>query len=245
MRLLVNSSSSAGNQYLLISSEGSILAIEAGIPLMEVKKSLGFDLRNVVAALISHEHGDHAKYAKDYAAAGIDVFSTQGTLEAIGLYGHRAHALPKCSVMLSGFKVLAFGIKHDAKDPVGFLIHHPESGNILFLTDTFYCPFKFRNLNQLLVECNFADDILEENVLNGAIHPAQVNRVKESHMSLEILKDLLRANDLSQVNNICLIHLSNTNSDERRFKKEVEELTGKLVTIAEKGLTIEFNKIPF
>ncbi|MEI6567643.1 MAG: MBL fold metallo-hydrolase [Verrucomicrobiota bacterium] len=244
MKLLINGSSSRGNQYLLISQTGT-LAIEAGVSLAEVKKSVNFDLSSIVACLVSHEHGDHAKCAKEYAAAGIDVFSTQGTLEAIGLYGHRAHVLPKCSVMLSGFKVLAFGIKHDASDPVGFLIFHPECGNVLFLTDTWFSPFKFRNLNQLIIEANYAEDILEENVLNGAIHPSVVNRVKESHMSLEILKDLLLANDLSQVNNICLIHLSSANSDAKRFQKEITLLTGKTVTIAEKGLSIDFNVTPF
>ena len=64
-------------------------------------------------------------------------------------------------------------------------------------------------------------------------------------MSLEILIDLLNANDLSQVNNICLIHLSAQNSDTKRFQKEIEELTGKTVTIAAKGVEINFDKEPF
>ena len=128
---------------------------------------------------------------------------------------------------------------------MGFLIHHPECGNVLFLTDTFYCPFKFRNLNQLIIECNFSEDILEENLISGKVHPSVVRRVQESHMSLEILKDLLLANDLSQVNNIVLIHLSSQNSNAEMFQSEITALTGKSVSIAEKGLEINFDKQPF
>jgi ribonuclease BN (tRNA processing enzyme) len=70
--------------------------------------------------------------------------------------------------------------------------------------------------------------------------------VIESHMSLSTCKDLLKANDLSQVNNIVLIHLSDGNSDAKRFEAEVQEVTGKTVHVANAGLVIEnFNKQPF
>jgi hypothetical protein len=39
--------------------------------------------------------------------------------------------------------------------------------------------------------------------------------------------------------------LSDGNSDEARFKKEVEDLTGKTVTVADRGVSIDFNKNPF
>lgn len=48
--------------------------------------------------------------------------------------------------------------------------------------------------------------------------------------------DELKANDLSKVREIWLLHLSDGNSDAERFKREVMELTGKPVYIAlEKG----------
>jgi hypothetical protein len=46
------------------------------------------------------------------------------------------------------------------------------------------------------------------------------------------------------VNNIVIIHLSNTNSDADRFKKEISDLTGKTITIADAGMTIQFDKFP-
>ena len=45
--------------------------------------------------------------------------------------------------------------------------------------------------------------------------------------------------------NIVLIHLSDSNSDANLFKKEIFELTGKKVTVADKGMTIPFNITDF
>ena len=60
-------------------------------------------------------------------------------------------------------------------------------------------------------------------------------------MEFETTKEFLKANDLTKVNNIVLLHLSMDNSDQARFKREVTELTGKRVAIAEPGLDIELN----
>ena len=55
MKLRCLGSGSSGNSYILEASDG-ILLIEAGIPLMEVKKALRFDLSKVRGCLISHRH---------------------------------------------------------------------------------------------------------------------------------------------------------------------------------------------
>ena len=55
-----------------------------------------------------------------------------------------------------------------------------------------------------------------------------------SHMSLENCKELLRANDLSKVKEIHLLHLSDENSVEDQFKKEIAALTGLPVYVAQK-----------
>ena len=249
MKLICNSSSSSGNSYVLVSKEDS-LVIEAGVPLMGLKKSLNFDLSKVSGCICSHEHFDHSRYAKEYTKAGIDVYASTGTLDALNFstWGsqHRTHVVFELQYFMVGsFKVMPFKIKHDAKEPMGYLIQHEECGVCLFLTDTYYCPYKFKGLNNLLIECNFSDEILENNILNGAVHPATGNRVRESHMSLEILKDLLKANDLSAVCNIVLIHLSAQNSNAKQFQKEIAELTGKTVSVADKGMEIEFSRFPF
>jgi phosphoribosyl 1,2-cyclic phosphodiesterase len=70
-------------------------------------------------------------------------------------------------------------------------------------------------------------DILRNNDLPAA----HKKRVMRSHFSLDNVKEFLRANDLSKVKEIHLLHLSDGNSDEARFKREIQELTGKPVFI--------------
>ena len=83
-----------------------------------------------------------------------------------------------------------------------------------------------------MVECNYAMDILEDNVRRGLVPEVLRRRLLTSHFSLENVKEFLKANDLSKVQEIHLFHLSDGNSDADRFKREIMELTGKPVYIA-------------
>ena len=103
---------------------------------------------------------------------------------------------------------------------------------MLYLTDCFYSPFRFKNLTLIAVECNYSLDILKRNVEAGLVPKELKNRLLKSHFSLENVKKFLLANDLSKVEAIFLLHLSNNNSDSERFKREVMELTGKPTYIA-------------
>lgn len=244
MILKVLGSSSKGNSYIL-ESESQVLVIEAGIRLSEVKKAIGFDVNKIVGCLISHEHGDHAAHINDFTKSAIDVFCSRGTASNFNV-SHRLHKIAAGTMIQIGeFKVLPFDVVHDAAEPFGFLINHRESGNILFLTDTFYSEFTFRDLNNIILEANYDLAILEANIKSGKLNPSIRNRIVTSHMSLQTAKELLSANDLSKVNNIVLIHLSDGNSDAVNFKKEIEQVTGKTITIADGGTEIILNKTPF
>ena len=74
MVLKVIGSSSKGNCYIL-ESDTEALIIEAGCKLLEVKKAIQWQLSKVVGCIISHEHNDHAGYAKEYAKAGIKLLA--------------------------------------------------------------------------------------------------------------------------------------------------------------------------
>jgi len=139
---------------------------------------------------------------------------------------------------------MAFPLKHDV-ECFGYLIKHPESGTIVFMTDTDFCPYTFKGLNHIIIECNYSQDILDENIMNHDIHMAVQNRVEGSHMSLETCKDFFESNDIIQVNNIILTHLSNLNASPKLFKEEIQDITGKMVFIAEKGLSVDLNINPF
>jgi phosphoribosyl 1,2-cyclic phosphodiesterase len=245
MQLKVISSDSSGNGYILESDQEALI-IECGVRFDLVKRALNFKMRKVVGCLITHSHKDHCKGAKEAIANGIDIYTSSGTLIELDLeYNHRAHVLvEQYPHAIGSFKVIPFLVKHNTAEPFGFMINHPECGNVLFLTDTMYSPVKFKNLNNIIVEANYCEEILADQFEKGQ-NPVHRSHVLEGHLSIQNCKELLKANDLSRVNNIVLIHLSNANSDALRFQKEVQELTGKTVWIADKGMTMPFDKTPF
>lgn len=251
MKLKIVNSGSVGNCYIL-ENASCALVIECGVNFKDIKQVLDFNLSKVAGVLISHEHMDHCKGVKDAVAAGLNVYCSAGTYNAmctnkqVAATSHRVYPISNMVVKPIGeFKVMPFDVKHDAAEPFGFVINHPECGNVVFITDTYYVPHTFKNANNIIVEANYCQKIVDERLRQNNIHVAVRNRVLESHMSIETCKNLLRANDLSAVNNIVLIHLSDGNSNAADFKKQVEELTGKTVTVAGKNMEIEFSKTPF
>lgn len=241
MELKVIGTGSSGNAYLLENKEEALL-IECGVRFSDIKAAINFNFNKLVGCIVSHEHGDHAKSMKELMAAGVDVYSKPGTFKALGLdLIHRANPITGI-FHIGGFKIMSFDIKHDAADPCGFLINHKETGNILFLTDAIYSDYKFKNLHNIIIEANYDPEIARKK-LGGSDFLR--NRIINNHMSIDTCIDLLKANDLSQVNNIVLIHLSDSNSNEIDFEKRVKAATNKNVTVADNGVVIEFNKTPF
>lgn len=246
MNLKIINSNSAGNCYIL-ENETEALIIECGVTFSQIKQALNFQLKKVVGCLLTHEHGDHSKAINDVLAFGINVYATDGTFKALGVdKSHRAIlTFAGDHFKVGGFRVKPFDVSHDVAEPVGFLIWHEETGTVLFLTDSYYCKYPFHGLNNILIEANYCKTILDRRMRAGENPKFLQDRVIKSHMSLATCKAMLGANDLTAVNNIVLIHLSDGNSDAERFKREVEEQTGKVVTIADPGITIPFNKKPF
>jgi phosphoribosyl 1,2-cyclic phosphodiesterase len=239
IKLRVFGSSSRGNCYI-IENEKSILVLEAGLPFKMVKPVIDFKISKIIGVLVSHEHGDHSKHIDDYLSYSIPVYTTP---ETAGIHTHKriTGVQPREVFKIGEWKVMAFELKHDARC-YGFLIYHPETGRILFATDTYYVPYKFKGLNHILIEANYSKKILNENIQNRVTHPVHARRVLSSHMEIETTKEMLRANDLSQVVNIVLLHLSDDNSNARNFKQEIESVTGRPVFVADKGLEINLNR---
>lgn len=227
MNITVIASGSSGNAYRIDDGETSLL-LDAGIPLRLIKQALNFRVRDIAGCLITHAHGDHAKAAGDLAKAGVDIYTSKGTLDACRLIGHRMKAVEALKeINIGTFAVLPFDVQHDAPDPLGFLLTSRATGEkLLYFTDTYYIKYRFTGLTHIMGECNYSMDIIEQSVRNGYIPPELVPRLIKSHMSLDHFLDLLRANDLRQVKQIYLLHLSNNNSDAERFKEAVQKLTG-------------------
>lgn len=245
MKLICFGSSSAGNCYLLDNGREALL-IECGIQFSEVVKHLGTGIGRIKGCLITHEHGDHAKYAKNVCDARIPLYMSYGTLESLrATTGNLRDAnvlSTTINTTIGGFRVLAFDTCHDAAEPFGFVVTHKDLGSLVFATDTYMLKHRFSSLNHLMIECNYDIELLDANT---SITPQRRNRTIKSHMELSTCIDAVKANNSGKLRNVILLHMSDSNSDEKRFADTVQGLTRAKVSVARKGFTIELNKEPF
>jgi len=231
--ILTLASGSSGNCYRVKSGDAPLL-LECGIAFKEIRKGVGFSVSEIAGCLITHSHNDHSRACADMMKAGVNCYMSQATADEIGASGHRVRIIrPMEQLEIGCWTVLPFDAVHDA-ECLGFLLACGDE-KLLYLTDTAYCRYRFKGLTHIMLEANYASDIIRDNVINGEIPIEHHRRVVRNHMSLERAKELLRANDLSKVREIWLIHLSDDNSDAERFVREVQAVTGKPVYVAGNG----------
>lgn len=242
MQIEVLASSSSGNCYHVSDGQTEFL-IECGLPVGQIRDGLrrfGGSLSTLSGCLVSHEHGDHARAVRVLQEAAVDIYATSGTWDTLsqrenGITSHRARSIKHGQAFtLGSFRVLPFETIHDAEEPLGFLIAS-GSERLLYATDTAYLKYRFAGLTHLMIEANYSAEILAANVQAGRVAPELKRRIVRSHFSLENVIDALKANDLSRVKEIWLLHLSDGNSDEQMFKAAVERATGCVCHVAIKG----------
>jgi phosphoribosyl 1,2-cyclic phosphodiesterase len=224
-------SSSAGNCYRVTDGVTPIL-LECGIRYKDIQRGFDFKMSDVGACLVTHEHNDHVKSINDVLKAGIDVYGSKGTFETLGITHHRIKPVrSKEQFPIGTWTILPFDVQHDVSEPLGFLLVNQEGEKLLFATDTYYIKYRFSGITHIMVECNYSLDILNENIATGRVPKAMKKRLMKSHFSLDNVKDFLSANDLTKAQEIWLLHLSDNNSHAERFKREIQELTGKMVIV--------------
>lgn len=244
MELIVLGSSSKGNGYILTNGSVSLI-IEAGVKFDEVLKALNYDTSSIVGCIVTHEHGDHAGNIKEYVHNGVQVYTSKGTISKVGeMYGLNPIAENELFA-ISDFNIIPFKVQHDCVEPFGYFINHPETGRFCFITDAAYSPYKFNGLNNMIIECNYIDEVVYDMVKNDKLPSWRRDRLSNSHMSLERCEELIECNDISQVINIVLIHLSKDNCVYGTALDRIKSVSMKKVTIAKPGVRIDFNKTPF
>lgn len=237
-KIKVLGSSSAGNCYIL-ETDKEALILEAGINFNAVKKALNFDMSKIVGCLVSHCHGDHAGFVESFYKSGIRIFSHHSVLERhekikplfVGLHLHKPYEI-------GAFEVRAIPVKHDVPC-LCFWIKNKEFGNLVFATDMSTFGWRFGGLRHALIECNYDDETLQKNVLEGKVPSEQTHRIRNSHFSLSQVLDF--ADSHQDLQTLTLLHLSDRNSDGEKFQKTVQKRVFAPVFIAKKGLEIDLN----
>lgn len=224
MKLKVLGSGSSGNCYIL-ESDTEALIIEAGVSFKEVKVALGFNVRKIVGVVAGHCHSDHSKYLSDYDKAGVKVLAPYKEYMNVARMGN--------------FWIKPFELVHDV-ECYGFYIKHPDIGSLIYASDTEYIKYRFKNLNHILAEANYSDDLINNEAVNR-------EHVLRGHMSLQTALDFISTNDNPALRNVVLLHLSDNNADSAQFLQKTNQTVkyGADCYIAEKGLEVDLNLFPF
>jgi phosphoribosyl 1,2-cyclic phosphodiesterase len=233
----VLASGSSGNCYIIQAGEEKVV-LECGIDYKGILKGLNYSIKGVVGCLVSHSHLDHCKSFKKVFDNFPKIVAPCSVLEKFHYINEyksiatESHEL----INIGKFLIRPFDCQHTNSDGsecknLGYLIQHPLIGKILFATDTYYLKYKFKNIDHVLIECNYSEDSIQ------SLEPHE-QRIFKSHMSLETLKETLKTWDLSTTKTITLIHLSKNNGEPERFKREIEALTGIPTYIAIEGLEV-------
>lgn len=234
--LQVIHSGSAGNGYIL-SADDEKLIIEAGCKPKEYLNVLNYDVSNVVAALASHAHMDHAHSIKALQDYGLQVLAPQSVCD---IY-------PKCKCVehlhkykIGGFTIMPLKVEHNV-ECLAYIIDHKDFGRIIFATDLMDFPYKIPDVSCLMLECNYC----EETVLNNLCNGADIHSRPDNHMSLEKALETTRRLYSAKLNKVILLHLSDGNSDGNLIKRRFKEELGIDALIAESGLTVNLDEDDF
>lgn len=211
----------------MLMANREVLVLDAGVPFKETKIALDFNIRQISGVLVTHSHGDHAKYAHEYEAAGIPVWKPY-EMES-----------PRQRRRMGRFTAQSFPVVHSVPT-VGYLIEHSDFGRVLYVTDAEYVQYRFRNLRTILIEMNYSNNYIDREA-------AKFAHVVQGHMEKQTTLDFLKANAEPELRHVILCHLSRDGSDPVEFKEAVREVVpvGVTVDIAVPGGEVDLREIPF
>lgn len=227
MKLVCVSSGSNANCYFLINSKGEILILDAGVKLDKLMNNKYFSsFKNVVGCLITHQHKDHSLAVPDFKMSGVEVLGYM-------------NMQPQKKYQLGNYIIIPFNVVHDVKN-YGYIIKETNS-NSLFVYATDFCDLPLiANINNWLIECNYCDDLWEENLMSENPNYGYLGRVQESHMGLASLEKYF-SKIKTRPNKIILCHLSqNGNADKVKMIEAMNKYS-QYVDIATKNKTWEID----
>ena len=222
MRFASLGSGSSGN-CLVAEADGTVLLLDCGLALTETERRLarlGLEPAQVSGILITHEHGDHACGAFDFAAAHrVTVYLTHGTLAALKAEGKVLDGVPLCivngrqSFFIDGLQLNPFTVPHDAREPVQYVLSDGAS-KVGVLTDvgisTPHVVAMLSGLHALVLECNYDHDML----WNGSYPRWLKERIAGpfGHLDNRESERILAAIDRSRLKHVIGAHLSQSNN---------------------------------
>jgi phosphoribosyl 1,2-cyclic phosphodiesterase len=217
MELGILGSGSTGNAVWVQGDSGVL--VDCGFSVrrtLERLDALGADPARLAAIVVTHEHSDHAGGVGPVARRlGVPVYASHGTLDALrDMQGVERHPLvPGRHVDVDGFRVHAFGVQHDASEPIGIRLEHGGRA-VGILTDTGawdeeVCR-RLSDADALVVESNHDEDMLA----TGPYPAALKRRIQgnHGHLSNRACARLLARTVGARTRRVVLGHLSRFNN---------------------------------
>ena len=215
--------SGSGGNCLVAETDGTVVLIDCGLALTETERRLarlGLEPSRVSAILVTHEHGDHAGGAFEFAAAHrLTVYLTHGTLAALRSEGKVLDGVAlvvvngRQSFIVDGMQVIPFTVPHDAREPVQYVLSD-GAAKLGVVTDvgtsTVHVEKMLCGLDALVLECNYDRDML----WNGGYPRWLKERIAGpfGHMDNLDSERLLAAVDRSRLKHVIGAHLSRENN---------------------------------
>lgn len=238
MRLKTVATGSSGNCYLLIADSGETLILDCGVPIKEIKKGLGWNIKKVVGVLCTHRHLDHSKSA-------VELYKTGFYAVAPYLIASRSEKL-SYKLKKSRFDISSFALKtvdgkwtHTNGDGsecpcYGFWIQHPEMGTMIYATDTELIKWRFKKVNHILLGVNYDPELLSGD-------DAKKKHVIRGHMSIDTACDFVIDNASDQLQNVIMCHLSSENAEPDSFIEKMRTVVPAAcnVIVATPGMEID------
>lgn len=217
----VLASGSKGNCYLMDNGETKLL-LDAGIPFNQIQIGCDFRVSDISGCLVSHRHGDHAKAIKDLLKRGINVY---GPKDLQNINSQISVLKPLIKYNIGSFMIVPFELTHDV-ECYGYQINSIGKQKLVYITDTAYVRYTFSELTHVMIEANYDTEIIRKNTLNMDINGNLASRIIQSHMNIKTVEEFLDANDLSKLQQVYLLHLSDSNSNADKFKDRIQKKTG-------------------
>lgn len=233
LRLTVLGSGSSGNSVVVESGSARLL-IDAGFSCRQLELRLaevGVDPDSFQGLVLTHEHGDHARGADRFCRRHkTPLHLTAGTLEGSRIspqIGKAAKVFASGGVWEVGsFRLEAFLIPHDAREPVGLVIEDEAGRRVGLVADlgnrSRLAWGRLSNLDALILETNHDLTLLRQGPYPWSLKQRVAGR--HGHLSnreaAEGLPELLT----DRLQHVVLYHLSRTNNSPALAATEVGDV---------------------
>ncbi len=232
MRFAILASGSSGNATV-VEATGTAILIDCGLSIRRLDqraKSIGFDLSQLKALAVTHEHGDHiggaAALARRYE---IPIYMTHGTRIASSLGEERGLEIREISphepFHIDSLTIRPSPVPHDAKEPCQFVVECDDArlGILTDLgSDTRHIRRHFSACCALVLEFNHDRQLLDESEYPNSVKARIAGRL--GHFSNEQAECLLKTLLSKRLRCVVAAHISQRANDDDLVEKILQSM---------------------